>query len=123
MDRQKRRPDVNWTPPWRNVVHAAAASQPGGWPGLGNTVPLPGRLDPIRGNANIALGNIGDPAAVDILGWTLGHETAQIRADSAWSLGRIGGAQARVTLEKARTREKEPMMAPEIGDALATQDV
>ncbi len=74
--------------------------------------------DAMRGNAIIALGNIGDPAAVAPLGRTLRHPTAQLRAYSAWALGRIGGAEARSRLEDALTTEKDSSVADEIRSAL-----
>ena len=54
-------------------------------------------FEAMLGNAIIALGNIGDPAAVTALGRTLRHKKAQIRAYSAWALGRIGGTEAKAT--------------------------
>ena len=83
------------------------------------TFALEAGIDAIRGNVVIALGNIGDPAAVDSLGRTLRHKNTQIRAYSAWALGRIGGAQARALLGKALTEEKEPGVLDEIKSALA----
>ncbi|MCL6613985.1 MAG: HEAT repeat domain-containing protein [Firmicutes bacterium] len=76
-------------------------------------------IDAIRGNAIIALGNIGDPAAVPALGRTLRHEKAQIRAYSAWALGRIGGAEAKALLREALAGEEEPRVREEIEGALA----
>jgi epoxyqueuosine reductase len=76
-------------------------------------------FDAMRGNAIIALGNIRDPSAVQALGQTLRHEKPQIRAYSAWALGRIGGAQARALLGKALTEEKESAVLDEIKSALA----
>lgn len=75
-------------------------------------------IEAIRGNAIIALGNIGDPAAVPALGKTLRHEQARIRAYSAWALGRIGGRPARRLLEKALAEETEPAVRGEIKGAL-----
>lgn len=76
-------------------------------------------LEAIRGNAIIALGNIGDPAAVDALGQTLRNGEAQNRAYSAWALGRIGGAKARRLLENARVLEQEAPVIGEIEQAMA----
>jgi epoxyqueuosine reductase len=83
------------------------------------TFALEAGIDAIRGNVIIALGNIGDPAAVDSLGQTLRHKKAQIRAYSAWALGRIGDAQAYALLGKALVEEKEPGVLDEIKSALA----
>ncbi len=72
----------------------------------------------MRGNAIIALGNIGDPAAVAALGRALQGDNSQNRGYSAWALGRIGGAPARALLETARTRETVPAVLDEITCAL-----
>lgn len=83
------------------------------------TFPRRAGIDAIRGNAVIALGNIADPAAVPALGRTLRDKNRQIRAYSAWALGRIGGAEARALLEAARVVENEPKTLREIELALA----
>lgn len=75
--------------------------------------------DSIRGNAIIALGNTGDPAGVEALATTLHHGKAQIRAYTAWSLGRIGGSRACGLLEEALAVESDGMVAEEIRQALA----
>ncbi len=88
---------------------------------LRRTVPLFAQqagADAMRGNAIIALGNLGDPVAVPVLGRTLRHESTQIRAYSAWALGRIGGAAARGFLQEALAAEKESRVADEIRSAL-----
>jgi epoxyqueuosine reductase len=82
------------------------------------TFALEAGIDALRGNAIIAAGNIGDPAAVDALGGTLKRENMQNRAYSAWALGRIGGAPARARLEKALTAETEFRVRDEIKRAL-----
>ncbi|NLG83608.1 MAG: hypothetical protein GX493_03150 [Firmicutes bacterium] len=61
-----------------------------------------------------ALGNLGDPAAVPALGRIPRHEQPQLRAYSAWALGRIGGAEARALLEAARVAEEEASVIEEI---------
>lgn len=76
-------------------------------------------IEALRGNAVIALGNIGDPAAVDALAATLRHDRPQIRAYSAWALGRIGGRRALAVLEDALAGEKEDQVAGEIRGSLA----
>jgi epoxyqueuosine reductase len=71
----------------------------------------------IQGNAIIALGNIGDPAAIDALEETLQHPKPQIRAYSAWALGRIGGKKVKSILERALSKEKNRKVIREIKDA------
>ncbi len=83
------------------------------------TFPMRAGIDAIRGNAVIALGNIGDPAAVEGLGVTLGHSKAQLRAYSAWALGRIGTAGARGMIKDALARESDPMVIGEMETALS----
>ena len=81
--------------------------------------PMRAGIDAIRGNAIIALGNIGDPAAVEGLGGTLRHSMARLRAYSAWALGRIGTAGARRMVEAALARESDPMAIGEMEAALS----
>lgn len=68
----------------------------------------------MRGNAIIALGNIADPAAISALEETLQHPKPQIRAYSAWALGRTGNRKAKETLKKALSKEKKPKAIKEI---------
>ena len=75
-------------------------------------------VEAMRGNAVIALGNLGDPAAVEALGATLKHPKAQLRAYSAWSLGKIGGERARALLAAARESEGETSVREELELAL-----
>jgi epoxyqueuosine reductase len=63
--------------------------------------PLRAGIDALRGNAIIALGNIGTDRAIDSLCMTLKYPTPQVQSYSAWSLGKIGGAKAKVALEDA----------------------
>jgi epoxyqueuosine reductase len=72
-------------------------------------------------NAAIALGNSADPRAVPILIRALEAEHEPIvRAHTAWALGRLGGANARDALDRARRREQEASVKSEIEDALFT---
>lgn len=76
-------------------------------------------MDVIKGNAVIALGNSPDPAAIPALEQTLNHTKPQIRAYSAWALGRIGGNKARAILEKNLAKEPKPKVIQEIRSALS----
>jgi HEAT repeat protein len=71
-------------------------------------------IEAIRGNAIIALGNSGDPVAVEGLGFTLRHGIPQNRVYSAWALGRIGGRRARGVLQRALKEEDERSVIAEI---------
>lgn len=75
-------------------------------------------VDAMRGNAVIALGNSGDPAAVDALAATLRHERPQLRGYTAWALGRLGGEKARRMLAAARARETDAGVIGEIEAAI-----
>lgn len=71
-------------------------------------------------NAAVALGNSGNPAAVDFLAAALsGHDEPIVRAHSAWGLGRIAGRIARKALMGAAAREQVPPVRREIDAALA----
>jgi epoxyqueuosine reductase len=73
-------------------------------------------------NAAVALGNIGTEDDVPLLARaTLGHDLALVRGHAAWALGKIGGKQARRTLDRALHREPEPAAREEI--RLALEDV
>jgi epoxyqueuosine reductase len=80
--------------------------------------PLRAGIDSIRGNAIIALGNIGADKAVDPLCVTLRHLKPQIRAYSAWALGKIGGAKAGKALGYALKHEMNRKVASEIQHAV-----
>jgi epoxyqueuosine reductase len=75
-------------------------------------------IEAIRGNVIIALGNIADPSAVSALEETLQYPKPQVRAYSAWALGRIASKKARKILEEASLRERNPKVIREIKDAL-----
>src|SRR5579883_1389941 len=71
-------------------------------------------------NACVALGNLGDPAAVPALAAALQHDPAPIvRGHAAWALGRIGGGAARAALQQAGATEGDPAVQDEIAAALA----
>ncbi|MBU1487036.1 HEAT repeat domain-containing protein [bacterium] len=72
----------------------------------------------MRGNAIIALGNIADPAAISALEETLQHPKPQIRAYSAWALGKIGGKETKEILKEALSKEEKPKVVKEIKAAL-----
>jgi epoxyqueuosine reductase len=82
------------------------------------TFPKRAGFDVMRANAIVALGNVGDPAAVEALGSTIQSENARLRGYSAWALGRLGTERARGLLETARRSEEDPEVAAEIDAAL-----
>jgi len=80
--------------------------------------PLRAGVNALRGNVIIALGNTANDSAVEPLSQTLQHSKPQIRAYSAWALGRIGGTGARWHLLHAKSSETEPSVLEEIEFAL-----
>jgi epoxyqueuosine reductase len=69
-------------------------------------------------NVCIALGNIGDPVAVSALIRALDDAEPLVRGHAAWALGRIGGTEARVALNRALEREQDESVLQELRYAL-----
>jgi epoxyqueuosine reductase len=80
--------------------------------------PMLAGMDVLRGNAIIALGNIGTDEAIDPLCTTLTHPKPQIRAYSAWALGKSGGAKVAKALKNALKGEEHSEVRKEIQHAL-----
>jgi len=72
-----------------------------------------------RRNAAIALGNLGDRAAVPALAGALLDPEEVVRAHAAWALGRLGGERAHQALGSALKRESGDCARQEIEQALA----
>jgi epoxyqueuosine reductase len=70
-------------------------------------------------NVCVALGNSGDIRAVPALCEALQHEEPLVRGHAAWALGRLGGEQARMSLEGALLTEEDDEVQREIRCALA----
>ena len=68
----------------------------------------------LQRNVCVALGNIGDPAAVPALSRSLRSPDAVVREHAAWALGRIGGPGAERALESALPGEEDPAVRREI---------
>ena len=74
----------------------------------------------LRRNVAVALGNLGDPAAVPELVQALGDDTDPlVRGHAAWALGRIGTEAARAGLRGRLEREQDTGVREEITLALA----
>lgn len=71
-----------------------------------------------RRNVAVALGNLGDPAAVCGLVEALSDPESVIRGHAAWALGRIGTADARHALQQALSKETNTKATDEIRAAL-----
>jgi epoxyqueuosine reductase len=73
-------------------------------------------------NVAVALGNLGDEAAIPALATVLeGEPEPLVRAHAAWALGRIGGRSARQALSRAAGVETEAEVLGEIRSALGLQ--
>ena len=73
----------------------------------------------LQRNVCVALGNIGDSAAVPALTKALRSDDAIVRSHAAWALGRIQGKQAAKALESALEGEDSPEVVEEIKLALS----
>ncbi|MGI6081640.1 MAG: tRNA epoxyqueuosine(34) reductase QueG [Limnochordia bacterium] len=63
----------------------------------------------LQRNAALALGNLGDPRALEALADGLHHHGSPVvREMCAWAIGEIGGRHARHVLEDARRTEGQP---------------
>lgn len=71
-------------------------------------------------NAAVALGNLGDEAAVPALALALRDPDELVRGHAAWALGKIGGGTAREALEADLSRETSEYVRGEIRAALST---
>ena len=76
------------------------------------------KLSGLKRNACVALGNLGDAAAVPALAQVLADDDALVRSHAAWALGRIGGADAECALRAARAAETDAAVAEEVRLAL-----
>ena len=72
----------------------------------------------LQRNVCVALGNIGDGAAIPALADALRSDSGIVRAHAAWALGRIGGGQAEAALTDALSRETDAEVIEELGLAL-----
>ncbi len=71
-------------------------------------------------NACVALGNLGDPAAIPALRQTLAEASPLVRRHAAWALGCFQSRETADALRQALASEKEPGVLEEIKMALAT---
>lgn len=74
----------------------------------------------LQRNVCVALGNIGDTAAIPALTAALQkHDSGIVRQHAAWALGRIGGDDAETALRRALDSETDDEVLAEIRLALA----
>ena len=77
------------------------------------------RLEGLKRNAAVAMGNRGEARYVDALGRALREDgDAMVRGHAAWALGEIGGARAVEELEEALRAETDGGVRKEIDAAL-----
>ncbi len=73
---------------------------------------------PIQRNALIALAHFKDQSAVPLLAELLEKDPRpSIRGTAAWALGKIGGEEARLALERAKAKEADEDVIWEIDEA------
>ncbi|MCH8868902.1 MAG: tRNA epoxyqueuosine(34) reductase QueG [Chloroflexi bacterium] len=72
----------------------------------------------LQRNVCVALGNIGDAAAIPALANALESDSPLVRGHAAWALGRIGGHEALASLQTASSRQQQEEVHEEIQDAL-----
>jgi epoxyqueuosine reductase len=70
-------------------------------------------------NVCVALGNIGDPAAIPALLEALADVEPLVRGHAAWALGRLNARDARATLDMLAISDPEPAVRSEARFALA----
>lgn len=77
------------------------------------------KLEGLQRNAAVALGNIGDPAAVPALITALNGANAIVRGHAAWALGRLRGIEAEAALLARGIVEDDDWVSEEIELAVA----
>ena len=77
----------------------------------------------LQRNVCVALGNIGDPAAVPALVHALTGLEPLVLGHAAWALGRIGSSEARDALRSAARSEDDSSALEEIVRSLAEMTV
>ena len=76
------------------------------------------KLEGLRRNAAVAMGNRGDLSYVPALAQALGDDAPVVRSHAAWALGRIGGVDARKALLQALLEEVDDAVRQEMESAL-----
>ncbi len=68
----------------------------------------------LQRNVCVALGNIGDAAAIPALAKALRSDSDIVRLHAAWALGRIGGNESKTALHSALADETDAAVINEI---------
>jgi epoxyqueuosine reductase len=82
---------------------------------------LRAKINGMKRNVCVALGNIKDPSTVPGLSLALSTEESIVRGHAAWALGEIGGEEALTALTIHRAKEKDNYVIEEINGALERQ--
>jgi epoxyqueuosine reductase len=76
------------------------------------------RLEGLKRNAIVAMGNSGSREYEDDLIEVLEKGSRVLRSHAAWALGRLGGTRSLAALEAARRRERNNRVSQEISEAV-----
>ena len=76
------------------------------------------KLEGLKRNACVALGNSGDRSAVPALAKILQYGTPLERAHAAWALGELGGEKAVAALKQTMVLDEEDMVLAEVSAAI-----
>src|SRR5439155_3207030 len=80
---------------------------------------IPGRdVRYLRRNALVALGNLGERAAVALVAPFVAGADPLLRRHAAWALGRLGGPEAGAALGEALATEDDPAVRSEMAAGL-----
>lgn len=80
------------------------------------------KLEGLRRNAAVAMGNRGEARYVPALARSLDSAEPMLRRHAAWALGRVGGSAADAALERARAVEEDASVRAEIAAALGVEN-
>ena len=81
------------------------------------------KLEGLKRNVCVALGNSQNPKAIPALTKMLYTETELIKIHAAWALGQIGGKSTRKTLQNAYEKEISKDVQKEISLSLKDMDI
>ncbi|MEO7795525.1 MAG: tRNA epoxyqueuosine(34) reductase QueG [Thermoanaerobaculia bacterium] len=76
------------------------------------------KVDGLKRNVAVAMGNRRDPGYIASLAEALESGSPLVRRHSAWALGKIGTAEAKEILQRARESEADPDQRRELEEAL-----
>ena len=76
------------------------------------------KVEGLKRNIAVAMGNRRDPGYIAPLAEALESDSREVRRQSAWALGEIGTAEAKEILQRALDREADPDQRLEFEEAL-----